>query len=122
MIGLWPGEGTEVETLLQAEDRLSYELSCRLPADCWTDSPRHALPNDLEVIPPGPHLAAVVSSVDRTRLNGHDAVRLMQAEARLSSHHEAGKLAAMAGGSFLIWSQPPDAAPAALRALATSVS
>ena len=36
--------------------------------------------------------------------------------------NEAGKLAAMAGGSSLIWSQPPDAAPAALRALATSVS
>lgn len=100
VIGLWPGEGTEVETLLQAEDRLSYELSCRLLADGWTDSPRHALPNDLEVNPPGPYLAAVVSSVDRTRLNGHDAVRLMQAEARLSSHHEAGKLAAMSEVAF----------------------
>jgi len=43
-------------------------------------------PMNLEVIPPGPYLAAVVSSADRTRLNGHDAVRLVQAEARLSSH------------------------------------
>jgi hypothetical protein len=39
--------------------------------------------------------AAVADSVDRTRLNGHDAVRLMQAEARLASHFEAGKLATM---------------------------
>jgi len=105
-VGLWPGEGTEVEALLQAEDRLSHELICLALADGWVDSPRHVLPDDLEVIPPGPYLAAVVSSVDRSRLNGHDVVRLMQAEARMSSHHEAGKYEAMSEVAF---SSPGDA-------------
>ncbi len=30
-----------------------------------------------------------------TRLNAHDAVRLMKVEARLSCYHDAGKLATM---------------------------
>jgi len=70
-------------------------LTCRALADSATDDHRHVLPHDLETIPPGPFLSVVVSSVDRTRLNGHDAVRLMQAEARLAASHEAGKLATM---------------------------
>jgi len=105
-VGLWPGEGTEVETLLEAEDRLSYELTCLALADGWPSLDRHLLPDDLEQIPPGLYLAAVVSAVDPSRLNGHDAVRLMQAEARLASHHEAGKLAAMSEVAF---SPPGDA-------------
>ena len=56
---------------------------------------RHLLPPDLEMIPPGPALVAWLSAVDRKKLNGHDAVRLMEAEQRLASHHEAGKLATM---------------------------
>ena len=91
-VGLLPGERFED---LEAEDQLSYEMSCLVLADGWTSVDRHLLPDDLEQIPPGPYLAAVVSTVDPSRLNGHDVVRLMQAEARLSSHHEAGKLAAM---------------------------
>ena len=105
-VGLWPGEGTEVEALLQAEDRLSYELTCLALADGWVEPNRHVLPDDLEVVPPGPYLAAVVSSVDRSRLNGHDVVRLMQTEARMSSHHEAGKYEAMSEVAF---SSPGDA-------------
>ena len=61
---------------------------------------------------PGLHLAAVVSSVDPSRLNGHDVVRLMQAEARLSSHHEAGKYEAMAEVAY---SSPSDADSGVLR-------
>jgi hypothetical protein len=56
---------------------------------------RHVLPGGLEDLAPGPYLSAIAASVDRTKLNGHDAVRLMKAEARLSSHHDAGKLATM---------------------------
>jgi len=41
-VGLWPGEGTEVEALLQAEDRLSYELTCLALADGWVELNRHA--------------------------------------------------------------------------------
>jgi hypothetical protein len=69
-------------------------------ADGWEEDDRHVLPDDLESIRNGIYLAAIVTSVDRSKLNGHDAVRLMQAEARLSSHHEAGKLASMAEVAF----------------------
>jgi hypothetical protein len=57
----------------------------------WLVEEQHFLPDGLEEIAPGPFLAAVVSSVDPSKLNGHDAVRLMQAQARLVSHGEAGK-------------------------------
>lgn len=73
-VGLFPGESHEA----------------LLP-----DDPQHRLPADLERIPPGPFLAAIVSSVDPEKLNGHDAVRLMEAHHRLVSHFEAQKLAAM---------------------------
>ena len=39
---------------------------------------RQVLPDDLESIAPGPFLAAILSAVDRSRLNGHDAVRVMR--------------------------------------------
>lgn len=110
-IGLLPGRGTEylsalTEEELAVEDQIAYEATCRELADGWEEPDRHLLPSDLESIPPGLFLAAIVASVDRTRLNGHDAVRLMQAEARLSSHHEAGKLASMTEVAF---SPPGDA-------------
>ncbi|MFP4553062.1 MAG: DUF222 domain-containing protein, partial [Actinomycetota bacterium] len=66
----------------------------------WLEPDRHVLPDGLEEIEPGPFLAAIVSSLDPSRLNGHDAVRLMQARARLSSHHDAGKYQAMAEVAF----------------------
>ena len=94
-IGLWPGESIEEVEAGQSAD-LSYRLTCLALADGWVEADRDLLPDTLEDIPVGPFLAAVVSSVDRSRLNGHDAVRLMQTEARLASCHEAQKLASMA--------------------------
>ena len=47
---------------------------------------QHFLPADLESILPGRYLAAILSSIDRSKLSGHDLVRLMQADARLVSH------------------------------------
>ena len=102
-VGLWPGEGFDD---LEAEDQLSYEQTCLALADGWLEPNRHALPSGLEGIEPGLHLAAVVSSVDPSQLNGHDVVRLMQAEARLSSHHEAGKYEAMAEVAYSSPSDP----------------
>lgn len=100
-IGLLPGEGTDdTEALLDTEDQLAYELTCRAMADGWVEPDRHVLPAGLEEIPPHPFLTAILSSVDPARLNGHDAVRLMQAHARLSAHHEAAKLAAMREVAF----------------------
>lgn len=102
-VGLLPGESTDS---LQAEDWLAYEVTCRELAADWTLLVRHVLPDDLEQIPPGPYLAVVLSVVDVDRLNGHDAVRVMQARSRLVSHHEAGKLEAMAE---VVFSPPGDA-------------
>jgi len=103
VVGLWPGEGPEDWV---AEDQLAFEITCRDLADGRVDSEQDFLPAGLEEIPVGPFLAAMVSAVDPSRLNGHDAVRLMQAEAELASHHEAGKLRAM---SEVVFSSPGDA-------------
>ncbi|MFP3881955.1 MAG: DUF222 domain-containing protein [Actinomycetota bacterium] len=92
-----PGEGPED---VEGDVDFAYEITCRELADGWTDDDRHLLPDGLEEIPPGLFLAAIVSSVDPSRLNGHDVVRLMQARARLSSHHEAGKYQAMSEVAF----------------------
>lgn len=92
-IGLLPGEGHKA---IEVADQLAYELTCRELADGWVAPERHVLPDDLESIPAGPFLAAIVSSVDRSRLNGHDLVRLMQAEASLESSSAAQKLASVA--------------------------
>lgn len=101
-IGLLPGEGPEDPAAVD----VSYELTCRLLADGWTSPDREVLPGDLAGILPGPYLAAVVSSIDVSRLNGHDVVRLMQAQARLSAHHEAGKYQAMAEVAYAPPSDP----------------
>jgi hypothetical protein len=75
---------------------LAYEVTCRELADGWIEPERHLLPDDLESIPAGVFLAAIIRSVDRTRLNGHDLVRLLQAEARLEASAAAQKIASVA--------------------------
>ena len=77
------------------EDQFAYELTRRAMADGWVEPDRHFLP-DLETLSVGPFLAAIVGSVDRSRLNGYDMVRLMQAEARLENMAAAAKLASVA--------------------------
>jgi hypothetical protein len=97
MVGLLDPMGPSGESsAAKAEDQLAYELTCRELADGWVEPERHILPDDLESIPVGLFLAAIVHAVDRSRLNGHDAVRLMQAEARLESSAAASTLASMA--------------------------
>ena len=88
-------------------DEAAYTLTRRLLSEGWADPDRHLLPDDLEAIPVGAYLAAIVSKVDVASLNGHDAVRLMQTRARLSSHQEARKLLAMAEGAM----SPPGVTP-----------
>lgn len=84
----------------------SYELTCRLLADGCAADARQVLPGDLEEIPPGPYLAAIVSSIDTSRLNGYDAVRMMKASARLAAHNEAAKYEAMAQVAYAPPSDP----------------
>jgi hypothetical protein len=102
-VGLWPGERPED---FDREDHLAWSITCRELADGWVEPDRHLLPDGLEDLLPGPYLAAVVHSVDPSRLNGHDLVRLLQARSRLSSHQEAGKYAAIAETAFAFGSDP----------------
>jgi hypothetical protein len=93
------GVGLSEELLSSGESDdhdIAYLLTCRTLADGWVEPDRDLLPDSLEELPVGPFLAAVVGAVDRSRLNGHDAIRLMQSEARLTSGFEAAKLATMA--------------------------
>ena len=99
----WCGDGLDEFAYLQTVDELNIG---------WAQPDRHVLPDGLEDMKAGPFLAAIVSSVDPGRLNGHDAVRLMQARARLSSHHEAGKYEAIAEVAF---ATPGDAGSGVLR-------
>ena len=47
------------------------------------------IPSLLSTMTPGPALAALLSSLDRTRLNGHELVIVMQARARQLAHDQA---------------------------------
>lgn len=64
-------------------------------AETFVEPFRQVLPDELETIPPGPYLAVILAGVDRTRLNGHDVVRMMQSHKRLAAHYEAASLADM---------------------------
>ena len=77
---VWCDEGFDDLVYLITAD----ELSCG-----WTEDSRHVLP-DLDSIPPGPFLAAILGSVDRAKLNGFDLVRLLKARERLVAHSQAG--------------------------------
>jgi hypothetical protein len=90
-IGLWPGESHHG---LEAAEQLAYEVTCRELVDGWVEPERHLLPDDLESMPSGLFLAAIFGSVNR--LNGHDLVRLLQAEARLEGSAAAQKIASVA--------------------------
>lgn len=73
-----------------------FELTEVELAEGWLEADRHALPADLESIPPGPLLATILSTVDRSKLNGHDSVRAMVANARMESFFAALKYESMA--------------------------
>ena len=49
-------------------------------------SEERQLPEDLDTLPPGPQLAALLGSVDRHALSDKDRVRLLQARHRLAAH------------------------------------
>jgi hypothetical protein len=89
MIELSPGESLEE---VESADRLAYQVTCRELADGWVEEDRQALP-DLGSIPPGPYLSVLVEYVDRSKLNGFDLVRLLQARERLIAHGQAGSMA-----------------------------
>jgi len=87
--------GPSGQSSVTTEDQIAYEVTCHEMADGWVEPDRHVLPPGFEDLPLT-FLGVLARSVDRGRLNGHDAVRLMQAEARLESSFAASKLATMA--------------------------
>ena len=75
-----------------------HELAYRLTRDALADSdpgPRCFLPDSADGLEPI-LLAAISTRVDRSDLNGHELVELMQAESRLVSIFEGAKLSSMA--------------------------
>ena len=54
------------------------------------------IPQGLDAMPPGPRLAAVLSSIDVERLNGRDAVLFARAQQRQISHDQARQYRAFA--------------------------
>ena len=61
---------------------------------------RQVIPAELEAIPPGVVLAAYLSKVDRSRVNGHDLVIVMKAEARMEAHYAAQKMATITEAAY----------------------
>ena len=75
--------------LLEEDHELGFRLTVAAYGEIVPDG-QHFLPDDLEEIVPGRYLAAILSSIDRTKLSGYDVVRLLQARDRLVSHTQAG--------------------------------
>jgi hypothetical protein len=76
-------------------DDLVYRLTEEALAEDTKDqdtSSRQILPG-LDRIPPGPYLAAIVSWVERSDLNGYHLVEVMKTRERLVAHYQAGAIA-----------------------------
>jgi hypothetical protein len=63
-------------------DDLVYLVTVDEMSTGWADDDRHLLP-DFDSIRPGSFMAVVLELVDRSKLNGHDLVTLLQARERL---------------------------------------
>ena len=80
-------------------DELVYRLTLEAENEAAITA-AHRLPLGLELIPPGPLLAAALGRVDRTQLNGYDLVRLLQARERMVAHCQAQSMADMVDISY----------------------
>src|SRR5918999_2836269 len=56
---------------------------------------RQAIPRGLAAMPPGPTLAAMLATIDLSRLSGTDCVAVLRARHRQASHEQAQLMAAM---------------------------
>ncbi|MEO3820894.1 DUF222 domain-containing protein [Plantactinospora sp. B24E8] len=54
---------------------------------------RVMVPENLAELPPGPELGLLLATIDRAKLNGHDAVTMLQARARQVAYDQAQLLA-----------------------------
>jgi hypothetical protein len=88
-VGLPAGEVEVVSGWDDGVDRLADLVTVDVWNTGWVAEDRDVLP-DLESLAPGPFLFAVLSSVERSRLNGFDLVRVLRARERLVAHCQAG--------------------------------
>jgi hypothetical protein len=118
-VGLDAGES------LGAEDELAFRLAVeglggrtarRDPEWAYEGGRRDALPDDLELLPPGPALALVVMTTDRSRVSAYDLVRLLKSEARLISALQAGLYGTMSEIASAFDDEDGDAAAAEIAA------
>lgn len=73
-------------------DQFAFEVTSRVMADGWVEDDQQFLP-DLEELEPSSYLAMILTSVDRSKLNGYDLVRLLQARERMVAYSQAGAIA-----------------------------
>jgi hypothetical protein len=60
------------------------------------EAPDTAIPSDLDEMPPGTILAAIIECTDIETLSGHDRIIFLRAQQRMASHYNAGVYRAMA--------------------------
>lgn len=78
------------------EEQVSTAEIERLTSDAvqqWdeaSETAAHSIPAGLDQLPPGPYIAAILSSMDPARLSGHDTVTVLKALSKLVSHFQAG--------------------------------
>jgi hypothetical protein len=75
----WPDPNLDDEVFLLTVDDLNTG---------WVEDSRHRLP-DLESVPAGPFLVAILEGIDRSRLNGFDLVDVLKARERIVAHFQA---------------------------------
>lgn len=67
------------------------------PDDC-----SQPIPAGFDEMPPGPFLAAILSSIDVSRLKGRDVVVVLRAQHRQVAHHQAGEYEATGEVAFRV--------------------
>lgn len=77
----------------EAFDELCYQLTLEAMAEASESEDTDSLPHGFDHIAPGPLLAAALAMVNRSKLNGYDLVRTLQAQERQIAHHQAQSMA-----------------------------
>jgi hypothetical protein len=110
-VGLGAGETDWSDPFSDGFDDLCFVITEDELASGWAVEDRHVLP-DLDALPPGPFMAVLLEHVDRSKLNGFDLVRVLQARERQIAHSQAGS---MADAVEVSYSAPGDADSEAIR-------
>ena len=85
----------EEDWLPEEDAALIYELTVEALNEDWPSvtEARPQVPPELEILPPGPLLAAALAEIDRSELDGYDLVRVLKASDRLVAHYQACSMA-----------------------------